>query len=408
MRSWPLQHRIATSTGVALLLGSGLLPGAWGEVTLPPLPTDIVLAADGGSALHTERVPAELPFGVGLARIDFTVGFATREVPAPGEFLDALSVSLEPPGTDALFGLLTSDARGDLWSPDDPDGAAFPPGILAQQTAVFPADLGEGWTRRVAFAVSLTLPMAWQNCEAGLWLDLFDNRAGERSLVFLRDLRLTARDPFFLLESSATPLGPYAAEMNVSQRGDPSDGAFDVWRGGVARFFRLRADSTVTLRVLGGTPDAWRFGYEFPEPQPVLESATRVVGPYAAEPTAVLGAGRREFRVAAGGPQRFYRVRANVRTAVTGLRLVAGNVVVDFEYRPQVFSLQSSAQPCGPYADDPHAAFDTTQQTITVSRTHLGRFFRLAHSRVGELYRLAPVQELAGRWWIPYRKEARP
>lgn len=410
MRSWPLQPRRAPKLGLVLLLGSALAAavGARAEVILPPLPVDLVVAAEGSAALHTERVPVGLPFGVGLARIDFTLGFATREVPAPGEFLDALSLSWEPPGTDAVFALLTSDVRGDLWFPDDPDGAVFPPGILAQQSAAFPADLGTNWTRRVSFAVSLTLPVAWQNCEAGLWLDLFDNRAGERSVMFLRDLRLTAREPFFLLESSATPLGPYAAEMNVIQRGAPDEGAFDLWRGGVARFFRLRADSTVTLRVLGVTTDAWRFGYEFPEPQPRLESAARLTGPYMPEPTAVLGASRREFHVAATGPQRFYRVRANVRTAVTRLRVSAGDVVVDFEYRPQVFGLQSSAQPCGPYADDPRAEFDTARQTITISREHLVRFFRIATSRVGEAYRLALVQDLVGRWWIPFRQEARP
>lgn len=394
---------------IAGLLALGLSSAAVGlgaEVVLPPLPVRVLLQTDAEEALHTARLPLELPFGVGLVRVEFTVGYATTEAVVPQQFLDALSLSFEPPGTDTAVWLLNAETRGEVWFPNDPGGFDFDRSILSQRPLGFPADLGTEWRVSSAFAVTLTLPLAWQNCEAGLWLDLFDNQDGGDSMAFLRDVRLVARAPFFLLESSTAPAGPYAAEMGV--RHDEASRRFQLLRGGVARFFRLRADSPVSLQVLSRNSGAWQLGYEFPEPEPRLESAGRPTGPYVVEPLAVLDAARREFHLKPNGPARFYRVRAQVRTALTRMTVRGGEggITLAFEYRPQVFGLQSSAQPCGPFADDPEAQFDTARQVITVSRTNFVRFFRVAHSTGGagarEAVRFAGIRDDGRFWELPY------
>jgi hypothetical protein len=144
----------------------------------------------------------------------------------------------------------------------------------------------------------------------------------------------------------------------------------------------------------------WRFAYEFPEPNPVLEWATQVRGPYEVATNVTVEPGRRLFRVPSVMGARFFRVRANVRTEVTRVTVAGGIVAVEFEYRPSVFALQSSAQPCGPFADDPAARFDTASQTISVSRTGWIRFFRVARSKEGPEVRLESVGVEDGRWVV--------
>src|SRR5690606_20040682 len=60
---------------------------------------ELSLRADGSTVLHTAETRVGLPFGVGVARVEMTFGFGSMEVPAGGEFLDAFSVSLQPPGS---------------------------------------------------------------------------------------------------------------------------------------------------------------------------------------------------------------------------------------------------------------------------------------------------------------------
>ena len=386
-------------------LFSGPQPRA--EVVLPPLPSVHHLVADGASALHSVVWPAELPFGVGLARIEFDLAFTTTEVATPGIFLDAVSLSFRPPGTADTALLFTADASGTFWFPENPGGLEFPRTGLRADRVPFPSALATPGTFWASFAVTLTLPLAWQNCEAGVGLDLFDNRSGPTSEAWLHHIRLVAREEFFLLESSASPTGPYAAEMGVTR--DTARDRFELPLGGTARFFRLRADSTVRLRVLARDPETWRFAYEFPEPQPRLESAIRPDGPYAPESAARLEPGSRRFVLSnPTASTRFFRIRANVRTAITRIESDSGSTRVTFEYRPKVFGLQSSAQPCGPYADDPSARFDTEKQEISLPRSRHIRMFRIAHSTAAQTVRLRPVVTDGILWKIPYEIVAAP
>lgn len=371
------------------------------EVVLPPLPNATFLEADGSTALHSARLPLALPFGVGLIRVEFDLTVGTREPIAPGMFLDSVSLSFQPPGTDESGLLFNHDARGATWLPEHPGGVGLPENFLKYAAIPSAGDEFETWPTYASFAVSLTLPIDWQNCEAGLWLDLFDNRTGPDSFAVLRHLRLVAQNPFFLLESSATPVGPFSNEMGVTHL--PTDQRFELMRGGVARFFRLRADSAVRLRVLERDPDVWHFAYEFPEPDPKLESAIQPQGPYTLQNQAVLDPNRRQFLLpSAGSPTRFFRIRANVRTAITRLESVGGTNHVTFEYRPRIFGLQSSAQPCGPFADDPSARFDTANQVITLSRTDFIRVFRITHSNPTNTVRLLGVGGDRAHWVLPY------
>lgn len=374
---------------------------ATAEVVLPPLPTATFLEADGSAALHSARLPLGLPFGVGLIRVEFDLVVGTREPVAPGMFLDSVSLSFEPPGTDESALLFNHDARGATWLPDHPGGVSLPANFLQYAAIPNAGDGLETWPIHASFAVSLTLPIAWQNCESGLWLDLFDNRTGPDSFAVLRHLRLVAQNPFFLLESSATPAGPFSNEMGVTH--SPTEQRFELMRGGVARFFRLRADSTVRLRILERDPKVWRFAYEFPEPDPKLESAVQPQGPYTLQTHAVLDTNRRQFQLPSTPSQaRFFRIRANVRTAITRLEAVGGTNHVTFEYRPRIFSLQSSAQPCGPFADDPSARFDTANQIISLSRTDFIRVFRITHSNPADTVRLLGVDGDNDHWVLPY------
>lgn len=374
---------------------------------LPPLPTPTLLETDGSTALHTVRLPLALPFGVGLIRVEFDLAFGTRETPAPGAFLDAFSLSFEPPHTDASALLFNADARGERWFPEDPGGVQFPVDGLQRTAIPFAGGDLESWPVLASYAVRLTLPIAWQDCEAGLWLDLFDNQTTPDSFATVRHLRLVARNPFFLLESSATPAGPFSVEMGVVHNADAQ--RFELRRGGVARFFRLRADSTVRLRVLERSPDLWRFAYEFPEPNPTLESAPQPHGPYTVETNALLDLGQRRFQwTAPAGSARFFRIQAGVRTAVTRLESSGNTHRISFEYRPRIFSLQSSAQPCGPFADDPTARFDTASQVVTVPRTEFTRIFRVTHSDPTEAVRLLGVGGDATRWVLSYDRRPHP
>jgi hypothetical protein len=407
-------HRRSSPPGNAWLLP--VLGLAWlaitipqvrsAEVILPPLPP-VRLETGGSTSLQTTRLPLALPFGVGLIRVEFDLAVGTREQPVAGSFLDSFSLSFEPPDTDVSAFLFNHDARGETWFPLDAEGLGFAPNFLTRTAIPFPANELEAWPIHASYAVSLILPVAWQNCEAGIWLDLFDNRSAPDSFAHLSNLRLVARDPFFVLESSATPAGPFSAEMGVSHSSEAQ--RFDLMRGGVARFFRLRADSTVRLRVLERDPDLWRFAYDFPEPDPKLESAAQPQGPYLLVTNAVLEAAQRRFRLpSATNPVRFYRISASVRTALTRLETSAGTTSVTFEYRPRIFSLQSSAQPCGPFADDPSATFDTASQVITLPRHHWTRMFRVTHSNPDHAVRLLGIQDSNDSWILTYDRRPTP
>jgi hypothetical protein len=359
---------------------------------------EVSLRADGATALHTSDPLIGLPFGVGVERIEMVFGFGSMEGPSAGEFLDALSVSLQPVGTERTALLFTADAHGVSWAPPNEGGFEMAASALVRSEIVFSDTHEPAWPLAVAYELSFGIPREVYDCGTRLVVDLFDNRDARASIGFVRDVRLIARAPYFLLESSASPAGPFAAEMGVTREARQ----FRLRAGGVARFFRLRADSPVTLRILPADPDAWRFAYEFPAPEARLEGAPRPNGPYTAFPAAVLDPEARRFRVTPSAALQFFRVRANVRTVITAARRAGADLEVSFEYRPSVFAMQSSAQPCGPFADDSMARFNTASQTITVSRAAQVRFFRIALSPENGPVRLRSVVNEEGHWRIGY------
>ncbi len=398
---------VGVRRAVLALLGAGLL------FALPrwAAGADILLRADGTTALHSGSVPLHLPFGVGLDRLTFEIGFATREAGTAAGFLDALSVSLQPVAEARGAVLVAADAAGTFWLPPNPGGLDGHEAALGYEDRPWPDGISGDWLWSASFSVSLTVPLMWQDCGLLLYADLFDNLNGQASVASLRDVRVTPRSSYFLLESASSPQGPYAVEMGVASEVDGAARAMSLPLGGWARFYRLQADSEVALRMVAPDAAAWHFSYEFPAPEPALEIASRPEGPYTVVTNATLDLAARAFTTpalaAALGP-RFYRVRSRVRVAVTGFVREGASWKVRFEYRPRVFNLLSSAQPCGPFAHEPKAEFDTARQVIRVSRREFVRFFRLAQSAERAPVRLRTVERRAQGWRIPYEVMSSP
>jgi hypothetical protein len=116
---------------------------------------------------------------------------------------------------------------------------------------------------------------------------------------------------------------------------------------------------------------------EFPAPVVVLQSAAQVEGPFADEPNAQIDLGKRRITVPRVGSLRFYRLRSNLYVKVVRQQLLGNNAVLDFEYQPKIFALQSCAIVEGPYADESNVAVDSSRQTMSQSRFERSRFYRI-------------------------------
>lgn len=382
----------------ALTLASLLLARSAVETCGGPASTTLETGPDG--ALHTSNLHVGLPYGVSPLRLEFTFGFGTTESVQPAQFLDALSLTLQPGSIPRAALLLTADAHGVAWAPANPEGLAFREADLQFTRIAYEQPPGFAWPTTIAYAVTVVLPSHWLACDPTLVVDLFDNRNALASHGYVRDARVIPAHDYFLLESSSDPAGPYAAENAVTHQASLRQFRLDV--GGQSRYFRLRTESRVALRL--EEPDAaeWRFTYEFPDPSPSLVSSPRPEGPYGAVTGAEFDPAARTFRILPSGNARFFRIRSSVRASITRVDVIDGDLIVAFEYRPEVFQLQSSAQSCGPFADDFAAQVDRTAQTIRVPRNRHLRFFRIAHSARPGAVRLRTVVEEGSQWHVTY------
>lgn len=360
-----------------------------------------------GEPLQSWSVTLAPPMGIRATSLEFTVGFSSVETPSSGDFLDAFSVSLATwggatPRQTAM--VVTADAPGPVWLPPLPGGLSLETASLRTRPVDWslPPDLTPG--PKYSYRVTLDLAAPFQRDGFSLVADLFDNTDLRVSLGYVSDVVLKT-DPFLLVESAASPAGPFAVETGA--RHDPVNRLFTLVRPDVARFFRLYADSVSVLTILEPTEDRWRFRYVFPGSTPALESAANPGGPYAPEPDAVLDAEARMFRlpVSASAEGRFFRLRGAVRTELAPPRVRNGQIELAFEFHPHAFGLHSSAQPCGPFADEMTARFDLAAQTIELRRPEEVRFFRLVGDSGSTRVRIRELRVVPGAWVLAYENE---
>jgi hypothetical protein len=143
------------------------------------------------------------------------------------------------------------------------------------------------------------------------------------------------------------------------------------------RFYRLQADSQVVISRFSMPSNALVFSYAFQSPVVGLQSAPNVGGPYMDEPEARVDVNRRVITLANAQANRFYRIQSNIRTLIVSSRISGNELQLEFQYRPSVFSLQSSALAQGPYAPEAQVSIDPATQTMILSRLNSMRFFRI-------------------------------
>lgn len=381
-------------TAVALLAGCGVR--AWGNQDLLPL----IFRTGAEVTLQQGGISFSYSSGLVPERLEFAFGFASTDVEEGGFFLDSASLLLRPSGADSTV-LVTADVSGTEWVP--PSNLGPPPTLtLAIQPRTFPEEWGSGYPTRVAYSVSLELPEAFRRQSLSLTLQLFDNGDRRNSLAFLDDVLATPEPPFIELRSSAFPLGPFAREWLA--RHDPVLRTFRIDRPDRARFFCLRSDAAVTLKLLSPGPDVCQFSYTLASPTVELLGGASVAGPFDLVTNAVMDLTNRVIRVPANQAQRFFRLNGNVRARLATPELEGETLVFRFVYSPPVFALQSSVDVCGPYADEPLTQWDPTRQILTVP-LESARFYRVRSAGQPELEAL-PVYWEGQSLVIPYRPVA--
>ena len=355
-----------------------------------------------GSDLALQQGGISFSYSAGLVpeRLEFAFGFATTEVEEGGSFLDSASLLLRPSGADSTV-LVTADVSGTEWVP--PSDLGPPPTLTLEiQSRAFPEEWGSGYSTRVAYSVSLELPEAFRRQSLSITLQLFDNGDRRNSLAFLDAVAVTPEPPFLELRSSASPVGPFAREWLA--RHDAILRTFRIDRPDRARFFCLRSDAAVTLKLLSPGPDVCQFSYTFASPTVELLGGASVAGPFDLVTNAVMDLTNRVIRVPANQAQRYFRLNGNVRARLATPELDGETLVFRFVYSPPVFALQSSVDVCGPYADEPFARLDLDRQTLTVP-LETARFYRIRSAGQPEL-EVLPLQWDGDSLVIPYRPVA--
>jgi hypothetical protein len=147
-----------------------------------------VLTTGGSDPLHVVSAPVIIDPNLSTPRLEFTFGFGTDEEPAPGQFLDSVSFTLQGANHQtALF--FTADANQVFWAPANPGGLTLSESEISR--AATPFDIGTfHFLNEIAFSVSVRIPDELQDQSPTLFFDLFDNQNGMESLAYLQDVRV--------------------------------------------------------------------------------------------------------------------------------------------------------------------------------------------------------------------------
>lgn len=147
-----------------------------------------------GTLIHDLYVSATSP----VFELEFSVGFSTDEQISPGLIFDAFSVSLKEinGATTAIF--LTADAGGFVWAPPTPGTLSISPDTLRRTPIISPAFIPLR-SRTEAFRVTVPVPREMRDRQLKLYLDLFDNRNGVESLVWVDNFALVPEPHVWVL-----------------------------------------------------------------------------------------------------------------------------------------------------------------------------------------------------------------
>jgi hypothetical protein len=164
----------------------GLLAG--GLVEAPTLRAQgvtepVVVLANGTAPLQTGTQTLTINPLTDLPVLAFNFGFATDEVPAPGVFLDALTVTIETADGGLILIPATLDASGPQWAPPTPGTVPLAPESVQVAAAQFPS-LQPVPLRQWAFDMTVLMPEAFVGRPLNIYFDLFDNFNSTASLGF--------------------------------------------------------------------------------------------------------------------------------------------------------------------------------------------------------------------------------
>ncbi len=153
--------------------------------------------------------------------------------------------------------------------------------------------------------------------------------------------------------SSGSQLHDTTSEAVIAfHNGGPANEAFDfvvtqpglypfrfMWyeRGGSAHGEFFSVDRTSGERTLINDPDtegAIKAYLAVTSAAVQLQTAPDLTGPYAEDPNAVHDAGQNTFRIAPSGGRRFYRLVSTTAYRITSIRLVSGNVEIQYTSTP--------------------------------------------------------------------------
>jgi hypothetical protein len=108
-------------------------------------------------------------------------------------------------------------------------------------------------------------------------------------------------------------------------------------RGGSGHGELFSVDRSTGTRTLINDPEnegAIKAYLDVAQGQVQLETAAELAGVYAADPNAVHDAGQKTFRVPPSGSRRFYRINSTTQHRISAIRLVGGNVEIQYTSTP--------------------------------------------------------------------------
>ena len=142
-----------------------------------------VVETGGGQALT--EVTENVLFGTATDRpvLRFDFGFSTDEVPTPGSFLDAFTITLQNEQKTATAILVTVDPGGAVWAPPTPGTLALAPNAFEVYPLPAPLDIPLK-TYSVGYSVTVNVPAEFYASACVLSFDLFDNQNATASLAW--------------------------------------------------------------------------------------------------------------------------------------------------------------------------------------------------------------------------------
>jgi hypothetical protein len=121
-------------------------------------------------------------FDVGQpASLQFAFGFSTDEQPAPGTFLDSLTLTVADASGPLGVIYNTTDRSGSFWAPPAPGLIAISEDSITRLSIPFP-DVTPVHANQFAYLVTAPVPNELLGRNLNFYLDLFDNQNGINSL----------------------------------------------------------------------------------------------------------------------------------------------------------------------------------------------------------------------------------